>query len=437
MSTAPPAARRARLNSLCLRAYRMGVVIAIALMVYALHAEMRIQGDRPIDVQEVQQFLPKAFALELDDSPRQGVHVLDVDGNRIGYALKTMPECRRIIGYSGPSDTLVVLDPADKVLGIRVRSSADTNEHVQVVSHNDYFLRSFNGMDWKKVASIRDLWDVPIEGVSGATLTSTAVAQGVVYRFRHADEKEAAMPAMQVRLRDVGLTLVIVTALLMAFTHLRGRTWMRRTFQVVVIGYVGFINGDLLAQSLIHGWAASGVAWRQAPGLVLLLATAVLVPWTTRRQVYCSHICPHGAAQELLGRVFKRKFSVPRPLHRALRWLPGLLLGLCVIVTMLGASYGLAGIEWVNLAAVEPFDAYVVSAAGWATITIAIVGLVASLFVPQAYCKYGCPTGQLLEFVRSHGAPQWGRRDTAGLVLLAVVTVIYTQYGVIHVWLVG
>jgi len=183
--------------------------------------------------------------------------------------------------------------------------------------------------------------------------------------------------------------------------------------------------------------AVSGIAWRQAPGLVLLLAVALLVPWTTRRQVYCSQICPHGAAQELLGRLFKRKLKVPRPLHRALLWLPPLLLAMCIVITLLGASYGLAGIEWINLSNVEAFDAYVISAAGWATITIAIVGLIASLWVPQAYCKYGCPTGQLLEFVRSHGAPEWGRRDTAGLVTLAMVTVMYTQYGVIHGWLVG
>jgi len=50
-----------------------------------------------------------------------------------------------------------------------------------------------------------------------------------------------------------------------------------------------------------------------------------------------------------------------------------------------------------------------------------VVGLVAALFVPKAYCKYGCPSGALLEFVRARGVnDKFGRRDwVAGLLLLA------------------
>ena len=47
--------------------------------------------------------------------------------------------------------------------------------------------------------------------------------------------------------------------------------------------YVGFINGDLLAQSLFAGWMQAGAPWRTAPGLVLLAAAALAVPWATGR----------------------------------------------------------------------------------------------------------------------------------------------------------
>jgi polyferredoxin len=49
-----------------------------------------------------------------------------------------------------------------------------------------------------------------------------------------------------------------------------------------------------------------------------------------------------------------------------------------------------------DLADIEPFDAWVWRAAGLATLIVAVVGLVGSLFIPQAYCRYGCPTGALL-----------------------------------------
>ena len=61
--------------------------------------------------------------------------------------------------------------------------------------------------------------------------------------------------------------------------------------------------------------------------------------------------------------------------------------------------------------------------AGWATITVAVVGLVASLFITRAYCRYGCPTGAMLEFLRLGPAgAKFGRRDlvAAALALLAI-----------------
>jgi polyferredoxin len=54
----------------------------------------------------------------------------------------------------------------------------------------------------------------------------------------------------------------------------------------------------------------------------------------------------------------------------------------------------------INYADFEAFDAWLWQAAGLATILIAILGLCASLFLPMAYCKYGCPTGALFKFLR-------------------------------------
>jgi FAD:protein FMN transferase len=75
----------------------------------------------------------------------------------------------------------------------------------------------------------------------------------------------------------------------------------------------------------------------------------------------------------------------------------------------------------INLSSLEPFDAWVWRTAGGVTVVIAMVGLLASLFIPQAYCRFGCPTGALLNFIRSSGsADHWGRRDWGALALLLV-----------------
>ena len=55
---------------------------------------------------------------------------------------------------------------------------------------------------------------------------------------------------------------------------------------------------------------------------------------------------------------------------------------------------------------------------------IALTGLVASLFIPLAYCKYGCATGLIFKFLRKTAATnRFGKRDVmaGGLLLIAVV----------------
>ena len=274
-----------------------------------------------------------------------------------------------------------------------------------------------------------DLEAEGIEGVSGATLTSMAVARGIVHRFGVVSDVEAAQ-SIRWDMGDVGLLGAVLIGLFLSFTRHEGRAPARRWFHFYVIGYVGFLSGDLLAQSLLVGWAKAGVPWSLAPGLALLVAAALLVPWATKRPLYCQQICPHGAAQELLLRMTPSawRIRVSGGVDAGLRWLPGLTLGFMVLVSMLPLAFDLAGFE--------PFDAYLLGIGGVATITVALVGLVAAVFVPKAYCRYGCPTGALLEFVRSHGARDgFGRRDFFALLILAGVFGIHEYYGLFHAWL--
>ena len=79
-----------------------------------------------------------------------------------------------------------------------------------------------------------------------------------------------------------------------------------------------------------------------------------------------------------------------------------------------------------DLAWLEPFDGWVLKWAAPISATIALLGLVASLFVPQAYCRYGCPTGELLKFVKSGDRhDRLGSRNWAagGLVLIAATAI--------------
>lgn len=421
---------RARARAPLLQLYRLGVLLAVAWLIRAHHLRLRIEGDAPVQVAEVKGWFTNAAELRLDAGARGGFHVLDPGGGELGYVIRTQPQANRIIGYCGLTDTLVALGADGRVLGLKIRRSEDTRTHVGDVMADRHFKKTWNGLTWEQVAGM-DLKAAGVEGVSGATMTSLAVAEGIVHRFRVAQGELRPQP-VRVGVRDFGLAAVVVLGGWLTFTKRAGRERWRRWFQWVVIGYVGLLNGDLLAQSLLAGWAKSGVAWRMAPGLVLLAAAAFAVPWVGKRPFYCQQLCPHGALQEVVARLAPSRWRVrvPATLDRALRWLPGVLLLFVLFVVMLPLDFDLAGLE--------PFDAYVVRSAGLATLVVAGLGLLAAPFVPKAYCHYGCPTGALLEFVRARGVEDgFGRREVAAGGLLLLAWVMHWQHAAIHAWVFG
>ena len=393
----------------------------------------RLGGAKPVSrfpdaitIGEARRFFQGADRLQERDEQPGVFDVRDERGVTIGVVTRTSPFTDDEIGYQGPTDTLIALDglhlsspdwggeAGGRVKGLALRKSYDNEPYVGYVKGDEYFLNAFTGVQLQDLAKL-DLANAGLDGVSGATKTSTAVLEALVRVARRLTQPPPAKPTRAFTLapRDVGTAAVVLAALVIAFTPLRGVRWVRIGFQLVLVGYLGLINGDFVSQALVVGWAQSGVAWRLAPGLTLLTAAAIITPVMSRRQVYCSHVCPHGAVQDWLRRRLPWQVTLPRPLSHALRLMPAVLLAAVVLVAMRHWRFSLVGIE--------PFDAYVFRIAGWSAISIAVVGLVASLFVPMAYCRFGCPTGALLNFLRWHASgDRFSGRDAAALALVAI-----------------
>ena len=389
----------------------------------------------PLTAENVQPLFKDADGVVQDADCRSLWHVVDATGKEIGSVLRTSPYADNVVGYQGPTETYIGLNPDGKIIGIWVGKSYDNQPYVSYVAEDEYgFLPLFNEKTLPELAEL-DLEAAGIEGVSGATMTSMAVARGLTVAATEY-EKEIATPAeespesksdiqdpaalraLSWTWRDFGTAAVVLAGVIVAFTSLRGKKWVRIGLQAGLIGYLGLINGDLLSQAMLVGWSQNGVPWSNAGGLVLLTAAALLIPISTGRNVYCTHLCPHGAAQQLLKNRLPGKVSLPNWLMNVLKYLPAVLLVWCVLVPMVGLGFSLVDIE--------PFDAYIFRIAGWATISVAVVGLVASLFVPMAYCRFGCPTGALLSFLRFHGKSDvWSRRDWFAVGLVALALGIY------------
>ncbi len=372
-----------------------------------------------LTLEEVKKVEPKAAMLRESKGHPGSSEVLDAQGKVIALAVRTAPSSDGVVGYKGPSDTFMLMDPTGATLrGITLRRSYDNEAYVGYVTGDAAFLKTFDGMTTEKIASI-DFNAAGVEGVSGATQTSYGVAEGLRVRaqalLKENESQSGWWMLIRWRWQDTGHVIIIVAALLMAFTPLRGRAWCRHLHHVLLVLYGGFMAGEMLSQGLLAGWATHGTPWRNVSGLVLLAAVALLGPVFTSKHLYCHHICPHGALQQLLAKRLPFHWSPHRRLDSVLSKLPFLLL-----------AFVLFSVAWalpVDLNALEPFDAYLFQVAGWASIAIAIGGLLWSLVTPLAYCRYGCPTGALFKLLRFTGdADRFGARDwlAAGCVLVVL-----------------
>ncbi len=371
----------------------------------------------PVTIKQVSTFFPKAAQLAPSTTQLGLLAVYDKSGNLLGQVMRTSPAADNDVGYQGSTELLVAFNKQGKVLGIHILKSYETKKYVVNVNKGRFFMERFNGLTLSKLSQL-DVFEDEIEGVSGATDTSMSMARGMIVSAQEIlKQKKPQERTLTIHNRDIGIGIIILIAILISLTRLRGNKWVRISFQILLLIYVGFINADFVSQALIVGWVKSGLPWKITPGLVLLVAASIALPVVSRNQLYCNHICPYGAAQQLLTRLPFCKYSFPKLLSRLLKFIPGLLLCAVILIAFLIPTF--------SFTTLEPFDAFLFKSAGVATLTIAIVGILIALFVPMAYCRYGCPTGAFLDFLRLHGQhDKFNKRDLFALLMLGIAMVV-------------
>jgi Na+-translocating ferredoxin:NAD+ oxidoreductase RnfG subunit len=371
-------------------------------------AEESLKFTDNLTVRDIQPLFADAHTIEQDANISYRWRVRDIGQVEVGLVLRTSPSADNLVGYQGPTETLVGVSPEGNIVGIVVGKSYDNLPYVDYVRDDNYFKSMFSDLRLNELAEL-DLKAAGVEGVSGATMTSRAVAEGLIVAA-HSYQEDVRANSVTASLwsalsvHDLGTAAVIIAGVLIGMTSLRSNKSLRIGFQLLLIVYLGLTVGNLVSQAMLVGWAQHGVPWQSAAGLAMLSIAAFALPIVTRRNLYCTHLCPHGAAQQLLKRRSAMQIRLPRQAKVLLHLIPALLLAWCIVVGMTSLGFSLVD--------VEAFDAYVFRIAGVATITIAIVGLVASVFVPMAYCRYGCPTGALLNFLRLNAhSDRWTVRD--------------------------
>ena len=346
--------------------------------------------------------------------------IRDEQDQPLGTLIRTGPLVDSLAGYQGPSEVLLQLGPDKQTVKLALRNTYDNQPYAGYLNEEPYFWKVFREKSIQQISNI-DLEEERVEGVSGATMTSMAVAETIIAAARQYAENQQQQQAVVEQNRvhwshhDTGTMFVLFGGIVIGLTRLRGVRWLQKVWNIVLVAYFGLMTGNLISLAIVFGWAAQGIAWRLAPGLTGVIAVGFVLSAVSRRNIYCSHLCPHGAAQQLLKRKGQSR-KLPVWVSKLL-WLPGLTLVLAVTVTLFGLNW--------NLAAWEPFNAYIWYVAGVSSLVLAVSSLLVSRFVPMAYCRYACATGRLLDYVRRSARSD--RFTFADVVALTIAVVAWAR----------
>lgn len=334
----------------------------------------------------VAQFFGHAALLTTDDSVMYEVRTVDEPHALSGYLIAGRQADNSARGFGGPVSVVIFLDREMIVRGVSMLPNNETPRFVRRLAEAR-FLEKWNG---------RHLYDrIPdVDALSGATHTSQAVIADVNKTLAALLRREPKTRSWDFVTNYLGEFAVLFVTVMSLACFLSPETTRRIRIPLLVlsVAVLGIWQGAFVSLSLLYNWLLFGASSIARFGTLAVVLAAVLIPLFTNRDFYCAYLCPFGAAQELVGKVWPGKRPIPKRVLKGARWGRRLLLAAVVGLLILRPRFELADIE--------PFTAFLIRSAATSSIVLAVLGLGASLFFHRPWCRIVCPTGELLAILR-------------------------------------
>lgn len=311
--------------------------------------------------------------------------VFGEEENPLGYFFLSEDNRWRYSGYAGPVPVMVKLDNTWRISEVIMLENRETPRFLLKL-YNRHFLKSWKGMTLEEAA------DSQVDTISGVTLTSRAIIANIS-EFLEGSEGRSQMGRLD--WRSITLRIFEALVLLSALMQFFSRRWRKlRTVQLGLDVLVfGFLAGDFISLAMLGGFLTGAVPFLANPLLWIMFLLSILLPAVSDKSFYCAHVCPYGAAQELAGYITSYKRRLPRQMKNVTRILRPVFFGILSLLIILDYK--------IDLSLTEPFAAFLYSVAAPLTLIFACLFLVLSLFYARPWCRWLCPTGQLLEYFRS------------------------------------
>jgi len=301
-----------------------------------------------------------------------------------GIVVNTKPLAKDVSGYGGPVPLRIHISNSGIVTKIEALPNSETPDFFD--SAKELFTR------WQG-KTVDQALAMKVDGVSGATFSSKAIIENMRRGLAYAKhDAEAAQASSAGAGWTVGGVAALIVALLGAvvplFSHSRRWHYAQLALNIVVLGlWTGTFVSYALFMRLFAGGVSMATLGSLAAPLVMVIV-ALAYPLTGKQGHYCAHMCPFGSAQELAGKLTRRKPRMSPRLSKALTTFRRVLWGVLMALMLTGT--------WTAWMDYELFTAFLYTSAPIAVTVIAALFLVLSVWVPRPYCRFVCPTGTLI-----------------------------------------
>jgi|GEM_PF-85309 len=394
----------------------LGVLVLLIFVSYrqmSLSAPAKAFSDSPQLLSDVQKIFPQASFCQANPDKEQWSLVFDAQKKPIGKVIFTKPFIEKQ-GYAGIVHLCIGAGLDNRITGIALVDHEETPDVVEFLTEKKFFT-SWNGLD------VAQSLDKKVDAVTGATITTQAVIEAMQKRLSLLSKDAACAlppaPGIVLSWKDLLALAALAFSFFMFSQKLTTRVWRLVLLGVNVIVF-GFLTTKMFSLSLFDRWITEGVHGFEVPFLIFILT--VIIALASNKNFYCTHVCPFGSLQEILGSLHKKKIVVSY-------WQVQIWHGIKIVYLGLIAGLVIGG-AGIHLHFFEPFFTFTMASVPATTLGIFIIFLAVSLFSTRFWCQFICPTGTVIRsFLKREGPISKGFVVLVALFLLCASVFVFAK----------
>lgn len=342
----------------------------------------------PIDLRRFETFTREEFR-EAPLPHHRLEEVQDPPGDAV--LATTQAAAPDVKGYGGPINLVLSIGTDGHVRRVGVQSHRETPSYVRGLPE---FLKALLGRDAREPLVVTDR--PALDAMTGATVTRDAALQALDRTREALAAQVLGLPAASSRpsppwwrpFAQARVWYVLASLVGLVLVHLFGTPRLRLAFLLIALVLGGFYFNVQLSTSWLLSLARGEWPVWEGNASMWLLGAGVLVLALLFGPVYCAHLCPFGALQEIVSRVSATLGILSRPAQ-------------ALSVRVRGLKYAVLALAVLALFTRVPastlrFDPLVTAFSGHpegAGALVAVLALAGSVVAFRFWCRVFCPVG--------------------------------------------